>query len=61
MQANTRSFIAVLLSGLIVWLILGTSVFFRVPWWAFVMMLGFSYLVVDAGLQALHERITSKH
>ncbi len=61
MHYNARTFTAVLISGLIVWLILGTSMFFRVPWWAFVMMLGFTYLVIDAGLQALLERVGSKH
>lgn len=56
MKPSTRSFVAVLISGLIVWLILSASLFFKMQWWGFLFMLGATYLVVDASLQALLER-----
>jgi hypothetical protein len=60
MQPNARSFVAVLISGFIVWSILSTSLFLRVPWWGFLFMLGVTYLVVDVSLQALLERRTTR-
>lgn len=56
MNPAARSFIAVMISGFIVWMVLNSSALFRVPWWAFLFMLGATYLVVDACIQALLER-----
>lgn len=57
MNSAARSFVSVMISGFIVWIILNSSMLFRVPWWAFLFMLGVTYLVVDTTLQALQERI----
>jgi hypothetical protein len=59
MNATARTLAAVLLSGLIVWLIISssTSMFFIMRWWSFMFILGVTFLVVDAALQALQERI----
>jgi hypothetical protein len=57
MNAAARSFVSVMISGFIVWIILNSSRLFSVPWWAFLFMLGVTYLVVDTTLQALQERI----
>jgi hypothetical protein len=60
MHQNARSFVAVVISGLIVWTILTGSMILRVPWWGFVFILGATYLVVDVALQALQERIATR-
>jgi hypothetical protein len=57
MKPAARSFVAVVISGLIVWTILTGSMVLRVPWWGFLFMLSVTYLVVDTALQALQERI----
>jgi len=58
MHPNARTLTAVLLSGLIVWLIISSSIsmFYTMHWWGFLFILGVTFLVVDAGLQALLER-----
>jgi len=61
LSATARSFIAVLISGFIVWTILSGSMTLRVPWWGFLFMLGVTYLVVDVALQAVQEKITGTH
>jgi predicted membrane protein len=48
---HKRSFIAVLLSGIIVQILAHS-----VPWWSFVIILGLLFLVTDAALEAVFER-----
>ncbi len=57
MKPNTRSLAAVLIAGLLVWCVLSSSLLFRTSWWAFLLMLGFAYLVVDAFIEAIYERV----
>jgi hypothetical protein len=61
MNHTTRSFIAVLISGLIVWTILTNSMFYLLHWWGFLFMLGATYLVVETGLQIMLERASKSH
>lgn len=58
MKSNARTLAAVLLSGLLTWLILSSSIsmFYIMRWWSFLFILGVTFLVVDAALQALLER-----
>lgn len=51
MHPNARSLIAVLVAGFITQIIGHSS-----PWWAFLLILGFVFMVVDAALEALAER-----
>jgi hypothetical protein len=60
MKPPLRSFIAVLISGSLLWSILNYSLLFKMPLWSFVLILGVLFLVVDVALQALQERISSK-
>jgi hypothetical protein len=63
MHPYARTLAAVLLSGLIVWLIITSSVsmFYVLHWWGFLFILGMTFLVVDATLQAVQEKITGTH
>lgn len=56
-QPAIRQFPAVLISALIAWLIWSRTFLFLVPWWAFILTLGFTFLVVDYGLQVLFMKI----
>lgn len=56
MTSTTRSFVAVIISGWILWSILNYSWLFRMPWWSFLLILGVLYLVIDTVLQALQKR-----
>lgn len=57
MQPSIRQLPAVLISGLILWLIYSRTFLFMVPWWGFLLTLGVTFLVVDYGLQMLYQRI----
>jgi hypothetical protein len=57
MNATARSFVAVLISGALLWSILNYSVLFKMPLWSFVLILGVLYLVIDVALQELQKRI----
>jgi hypothetical protein len=59
MHPNARTLAAVLISGLIVWLIVSSQMYYAMHWWGFLFMLGATFLVVDASLQALLERRAS--
>jgi uncharacterized membrane protein len=59
MHANARTFMSVLISGFIVWSILNYSGVYRMPWWGFLFILCVTFLVIDATLQALQERIAA--
>lgn len=58
-QPAIRQLPAVLISGLIVWLIYSRAVMFLVPWWAFVLTFGVTFLVADYALQILLQRIST--
>ena len=59
MPATARTLAAVLISGLIVWSIVSSMYYSAMHWWGFLFMLGATFLVVDASLQALIERRTA--
>lgn len=59
MQPSIRQLPAVLISGLILWLIYSRTFLFMVPWWGFLLTLGVTFLVVDYGLQMLYHRINT--
>lgn len=56
MHPNARTLAAVLISGLIVWSIVSSSMYYVMHWWGFLFILGVTFLVVDASLQAILER-----
>jgi hypothetical protein len=48
---HKRSFIAVLISGIVVQILAHS-----VPWWSFVIILGLLFLVIDTTLEAVFQR-----
>jgi len=60
MSPSIRHLIAVLLSALITWLILNQSYMFRISWWGFVLVIGFSYMVIDYAIQLIYQKITGR-
>jgi len=58
MKPAARSFVAVLISGSLLWSIVNYSLLFRMPLWSFVLILGVLYLVIDVALQTLQEKIS---
>lgn len=59
-NATARSFLAVLISGALLWSVLNYSLLFRMPLWSFVLILGVLYLVIDVALQELQKRIGTR-
>lgn len=56
MNPTARSFIAVLVSGYIMWSMF-SSMYFRVPLWMFLFVLGITFLVIDVLLSVVLERL----
>ena len=57
MQPATRQLPAVMIAALISWLLWSRTFLFLVPLWAYVLVLGLTFLVVDYGIQMLFIKI----
>lgn len=53
MQPATRQLPAVMISGIVSWLLWSRTFLFLVPLWAYILVLGLTFLVVDYGIQVL--------
>ena len=60
MHPSLRQFSAVILSALVLWFTLRPMYFFLLPWWAFALLMGVMYLVVDVVLEVLYRKVTTR-
>ena len=58
MSPTLRQFLAVVISGVIIWFTLRPGYLFLTPWWGFALLLGVVYLVVDATLEVIYRKVT---